>query len=536
MIETLGGLGFFLLGMLLMTDGLHGLAGHSMRRALMRFTHSPTSGAITGASCTALLQSSSATTIAAIGFVGAGLLSFPQALGIIFGANIGTTMTGWLVTLIGFKLQLGNVALILVLTGALLRLFARSTLRHGGTALAGFGLIFVGISYMQSGMYGLRELFDFSSFGTDGWYSRLQLVAIGIAITLITQSSSAGVAMTLTALYTDTIAFEQAAALVVGMDIGTTGTAAIATVGGSVSARRTGFSHIIYNLMTGSAAFLLITPYIALWQWLAPGTLVQHAEIALVAFHSSFNALGVVLALPFTYRFARFIEHLFPGDDRYISALDRQLLAQPPLAISAVEVSLHRQLGALLEHLQCAMTTGSKHSPINLERLQSALDETQQYIDDIHLPVEAPTSDTPHDWQRLTRVVNIIDHLQRLHERCEEDADRAMVVQERDDLSAPRQQLLKSIKALSSANINQQWQLAITDSAQVATKIRTTHQQYRQQITQRMSDDSLDVDIGIHCLQAARWLERVSHHLARICKHLNESQQEISSSANTGQQ
>lgn len=248
LLQAVGGLGIFLLGMLIMTEGLRALTGNAIQRLLIRFTQTPTSGALTGAIATAILQSSSATTVAAVGFVGAGLLTFPAALGIIFGANIGTTITGWLVALIGFKLQLGTLMMPLILIGVLMRLFAKVRPGQIGYALAGFGLIFVGIEAMQQGMAGLESHFLADTFPANTFTGRLILVLLGIVVTLITQSSSAGVAAALTALFTGTIEFEQAAALIIGMDVGTTVTAIIATIGGSVGSRRTGLSHIVYNL------------------------------------------------------------------------------------------------------------------------------------------------------------------------------------------------------------------------------------------------------------------------------------------------
>ena len=138
-----------MLGMIVMTDGLRTLAGSAIRKALLRFTRTPVSGAVTGAVSTAILQSSSATTVAAVGFVGASLMAFPEALGIIFGANVGTTITGWLVATLGFKLKLGTVVLPVIFVGVLLRLFSKGRLAATGYALAGFGVIFVGITVMQ---------------------------------------------------------------------------------------------------------------------------------------------------------------------------------------------------------------------------------------------------------------------------------------------------------------------------------------------------------------------------------------------------
>ena len=175
--EAVGGLGLFLLGIIILTDGLRVLAGDAMRSALIRFTHSPLSGAITGFITTAILRSSSATTVAAVGFVGAGLISFSESLGIIFGANIGTTITGWIVVLLGFKLQIGNIMMLFVLLGVLLRLFAKNTLATFGYTLAGFALIFVGIAMMQQGMGGFTGIITPELLPPDTFIGRLKLVA-----------------------------------------------------------------------------------------------------------------------------------------------------------------------------------------------------------------------------------------------------------------------------------------------------------------------------------------------------------------------
>ena len=149
LITALGGIGVFLLGMVVMTEGLKSLAGARISAWLADATRSPASGAVTGAIGTAILQSSSATTVAAVGFVGAGILTFSQSLGIIFGANLGTTITGWMVALVGFKLKLGSLLLPLIFGGVLLRIFASGRLASIGYACAGFGLIFVGIDLLQ---------------------------------------------------------------------------------------------------------------------------------------------------------------------------------------------------------------------------------------------------------------------------------------------------------------------------------------------------------------------------------------------------
>ncbi|MGL6134523.1 MAG: Na/Pi symporter, partial [Prochlorococcaceae cyanobacterium] len=164
LLNAAGGLGLFLLGMALMTEGLRSLAGGRLRQGLLRFTRSPWSGAFSGALTTALLQSSSATTVATVGFVSAGLLSFQASLGIIFGANIGSTGLGWLVALLGIKLNLSQLMLPLLLVGAALRLLGRGRQAQLGIALAGFALLFTGIAALQQSLAGQGLLLDPSRF------------------------------------------------------------------------------------------------------------------------------------------------------------------------------------------------------------------------------------------------------------------------------------------------------------------------------------------------------------------------------------
>lgn len=525
-IQALGGLGLFLLGMIVMTEGLRALAGDTMRGLLLRFTQSPLSGATTGALTTAILQSSSATTVAAVGFVGAGLLTFPQALGIIFGANIGTTITGWLVVLVGFKLKLGTLLLPLIFLGTILRLFTAGRWSHSGYTLAGFGLIFVGIATMQEAMAGLQGTISFASLAGDSIIGRLQLVALGIVFTLITQSSSAGVATTLTALFTGMIQFEQAAALVIGMDIGTTATAAFATIGATVGARRTGYSHVIYNLITGLTAFILITPYISLWQSLAPGALSTNSGIALVAFHSSFNALGIIVVLPFSRQFASFMEGLVPEKASvYTRSLDRSLLKEPAVGLQAIKASLQTELQALLHHVSALLGDANKGGRVDLQELQTALDTSQSFIDQIHLPTSQGK-----EWEQLMALIHTLDHMQRLHERCAEEEVRAMTAGESEELIEQRNALKLAVADIIDAFEQGSLQKAAELANQISQSIERQRKDLRQTIMEHVASGKLNVPMANYRLEAVRWLNRVSTHLERIMYHLSLTNGEHGSS------
>ena len=502
-----------------MTDGLRALAGSAIRAALMRFTRSPLSGAVSGAVSTAILQSSSATTVAAVGFVGAGLITFSASLGIIFGANIGTTITGWLVALLGFKLNLGTVILPVILVGTILRLFGNGRAANIGYALAGFGLIFVGISLMQQGMSGLTDIITPEALPADTLIGRLQLVALGILFTMITQSSSAGVAATLTALFVGAITFEQAAALVIGMDVGTTVTAVMASIGGSVAARRTGLSHVIFNLFTACGALILITPYTLLWEYLSPGALSSNAEIALVAFHTSYNTLGVMVILPFTGRFAHLIEKLLPAKKpSYTGRLGEGLLEQPALALTAVQASIHDELLALLRHVNAMLGDSLMGRRADLAELQAALDETYAYVDRIHLHETQGA-----EWERMLGIVHTLDHMQRLHERCEEEEDRAITARGSAELSDYGRTMVKTINGIFNDIETQSWIEAAERADKTAVYIHDQVEPLRQSILAKIASHEIDVPQGTGRLEAIRWLKRVSKHVARIMQHYGEA-------------
>jgi phosphate:Na+ symporter len=505
--------------MIIMTEGLQTLAGDAMRKALVRFTHTPLSGAITGAVSTAILQSSSATTVAVVGFVGAGLMGFPESLGIIFGANIGTTLKGWVVATIGLQFQLGTLLLPLVFVGAFMRLFLHGRKASAGYALAGFAIIFVGIDLLQQGMSGLEGLVSPANFPPDTWWGRLQLLLLGLTATLITQSSSAGVATALTAVYTGTINFQQAAALVIGMDVGTTVTAAMATIGGSIGARRTGFSHVIYNLFTGVGALLLISPFSWVWEHMSAGGLQSHAEIALVAFHTTFNILGVIIVLPFTTQFARLLERLFPENiPAYLQHLDKALLEQPSVALTQVQAALSHEFITLLQHIAALLDDHSTYQLAQLSHLRTSLQKIHDYVDLIHVREMAGS-----DWERLVALIHAMDHMTRLHERCAEEEYRAKIARDTQAFTEQREIMLATIARIIVEVDKGNWTTTAQRADQMYQVLRDKESTYRQAVISRMGSGEIDIPSGTRQLQAIRWLRRVSHHIARVSEYVSQS-------------
>ncbi len=519
-VLVLGGIGLFLLGMTLLTDGLKGLAGSALRRMLARYTRTPVSGAATGAVATAVIQSSSATTVTAVGFVGAGLLTFPQALGIIFGANIGTTVTGWFVAILGFKLQIGEVVLPLVLLGALLRLYGHGKTRQTGLALAGFGLLFFGIDAMQQGMAEFKGILTPDDFPDDTLFGRFKLVLIGVAITLITQSSSAGVATALAAVQAGAISFPQAAAMVIGLDVGTTFTAALATIGGSAAIRQTGYAHVIYNVLTGVMAFILLGPFSsAVSSWIGDGE-IGNVQIALVAFHTFFNGIGVLLILPFTSAFARLVTRLVPETGPALQRrLDKRLHDDPRSATDAAAATIHdiatelsRLIADQLDVQQPVSSDFARRKSIN-----DALEATSRYVAQIGTEqIDEMTR------RRRSATLHALDHLLRLSHRCSQEARIETVKADR--------QLRRLGAALRTSTLKLSSDHDLESIEQEFNRMREhmgkQRRRYRNRTVEISSQKKFSVESMLHRLDGARWIHRVSYHLWRISYHLRHAKQE----------
>lgn len=415
-LSLLGGIGLFLIGIQTMTEGLRRTAGPAIRSAIGRFTRTPLHGVVTGTLATAAIQSSSAITVITIGFVGAGLLTFPQAVGVVFGANVGTTVTGWMVVLVGFKLKLGTVALPILFAGALMRLIGRGRTAEAGGVLAGFAMLFLGLDIMQSGLTGLEGRLRPEDLPPDTPLGRAALVIMGLGASLLIRSSSAGVAAVLVLLGAGTVDFGQAAAIVIGMDIGTTFTGLLATIGGSRAMRQTGVAHLLYNLVTAMMAFAVIG-------WVGPWLLEVFggdAQAALVAFHTGFNVAGVLVLLPFVQGFARLVQRLVPEREAALAeALDPALLAEPGAALDAAATCAGAIAGALFAGLAAALRPGGTLAPLSaaVAVTEGPLARLETYLGQIVVP---PQEDAA--LARYAALLHAVDHLNRLRARCAQEA------------------------------------------------------------------------------------------------------------------
>jgi phosphate:Na+ symporter len=517
--SLLGGIGLFLLGMVLMTEALKGLGGAALRRMLTRLVAGPVSGVAWGAATTALVQSSTATTLTTIGFVSAGILTFPQAVGVIFGANIGTTSTGWLVSLLGLKFSIGKVALPAVFVGAATKLLGHDRIASWGTVLAGFGLIFIGIDALQAGMAGLAAHVSPSDLPGTGWGGRSALLGLGLVMTIVMQSSSAAMATTLAAVHAGTISLDQAAAMVIGQNIGTAVTTSVAAIGGSVPARRTAAAHVLFNVITGAMAFALLPVFTVVVTRIADAIGGERATIALAAFHTVFNLVGVGVLLPLVGPFSRAIERLVPERDGALThRLDRSVALLGPVAVEAVRRTVG-DIAAVVLHAARGIMTGSGPMRSEYARLASAeeaLHGTRSFLARLGA---APQTDD--EQRRHLSSLHAIDHLTRLIDACRERDPAGYVA--RSPVFHELAGALGSAAGDAAGWLRQPVGPSPADRlAEVSASIATRRRTHRVVLLERAARGGTDPEETLAELEAMRWIDRLAYHTWRTVHHLQE--------------
>ncbi len=302
-IKLIGALGFFIYGMKVMSEGLQQVAGSKMRQVLRAMTTNRFTGVATGFLITAILQSSSATTVMTVSFVNAGLMSVIESAGVMMGANIGTTITGWLVSLIGFKVKIANYALPIIAIGAPMLFSSNHNTKKWGETLIGFALLFLGLSELKHAVPDIKgnpEILAFlNEFSHPGFFTRLMFVGVGTLLTVIVQSSSAAMTLTIV-LTTQGLPLDIAAAMVLGENIGTTITAELASLVANVHAKRSARIHSLFNII-GVGWMIVMMPYVLDFinsVFPAPAD-TDSNKFALAAFHTTFNLLNVIICIGF---------------------------------------------------------------------------------------------------------------------------------------------------------------------------------------------------------------------------------------------
>lgn len=509
LLGFLGGIGLFLFGMETLTAALRELAGESLRRWLLRMTSTPLRGVVTGAGITAIVQSSTAVTVMTIGFVGAGLIGFTQSLGVLYGANIGTTVTGWIVMLVGVKLKLGTLALPLLFAAALMGILGQGRVARIGRLLAGLSLLFIGLDLMQASTAGLERIITPDLLPAGGWLGRIALVAIGFVTVVVIQSSSAGIALALVLLGSGAIAFDQAAAIVIGLNIGTTLTGFLASLGSGRDTLRAALANLLFNLGTAALAFPLLDIASPL---LHGGSLRLDDQTALVLFHTGFNLTGALVFLPLTRPFAALIHRLVPDRPAPLAEpLDPRLLADPGTALDAAARTVTAIAISIGEALSAALAAPPQRDLRPLAALPARIDPARRALETWLASIPLPADD--HAAQaRMAALMHLADHLARLAARAQEQSRIAHIA------DSPR--LARPARAVA-ASLTRPRDPA--RAARLADRIGAFALHHRRGALLREHAALIAPQDVFRETDALRWLDRVADHAERIARYSRDA-------------
>ena len=353
-LKLLGSLALFLYGMKIMSEGLQKFAGDRLRRILTAMTTNRVTGVLTGMLITALIQSSSATTVMVVSFVNAGLLTLSQSIGVIMGANIGTTVTAWIISALGFKVDIAAFALPLLAFGIPLLFSQKSNRKSLGEFIFGFSFLFMGLSYLKDNAPDLSQNPDMLAFVQDytgmGFFSILLFVLIGTVLTMIVQASAATMAITLIMCANGWISFELGAALVLGENIGTTITANLAALTGNTQARRAALAHLVFNVFGVIWVLCLFGPFTDGVSWFVGNVMGSNdpavaVSFKLSAFHTCFNICNVLILIWFVKFIERTVCAIIPQkeqDEEYrLRFITGGMLSTAELSILQASKEIH---------------------------------------------------------------------------------------------------------------------------------------------------------------------------------------------------
>lgn len=472
-LTLLGAVGLFLYGMTLMSEGLQKAAGNGLRNILGAMTRNRFTGALTGFSITALIQSSSASTVMVVSFVSAGLMTLAQSVAVIMGANVGTTATAWIITLFGFKVDIAAFAFPLIAFSLPLLFSSKSKRKSIGEVILGFAVLFIGLNMIEDSVPDLKsspEIFGFLQHYADmGFGSVLLFVFIGILVTMIIQSSSAAIAIVLIMCTKGWITFDLACALILGSNIGTTITPIIASLGANIAAKRAALCHLMFNMFGTIWALALFYPFTDLTVWVtesfgqgdpcalysyegsdakAIANMAVSASFGLSIFHTIFNLINLTIMIWLTGMYVKIVERIMPskhkGDEEfqltYISsgrvAASELNMAQAEKEISVYAERVQRMIGMSQQLIH------TKENSEDFTKLLSRLEKYEDISDRMEIEIAnylnrcAEGRLSNEGKHRIASLLRIVSEIESIADSCFSVA-KAMMRKQQSDVKFP---------------------------------------------------------------------------------------------------
>ncbi len=551
-LQLIGALGIFIYGMKIFSDGLQKVAGSKLRSILKGMTTSRFRGIITGFGATTITQSSTTTTVMVVSFVNAGLITFVESTGVIMGANIGTTVTAWMVAVFGFQMKITPIAVSLIGIFFPFMFFGKEKFRNLAEAMIGFGILFIGLEFIKDAVPNIQEnpemfaaLDGFTGFG---FASILLFVAVGTILTLLTQSSSAATAITLVMLFQGWIDFPIAAAMILGENIGTTVTANIAAVIGNVHAKRAARFHLIFNMIGVTWMLFLINPFLtgidSTMQYFLPevGSILGDtqearaaATLGLSLFHTTFNVLNVLILIAFVPRIIRFVERIQKDKDESDSAFRLKYISAGLMSSSELSIAqAYKEIelfGKLIEKMHYSFTGLFFKKQKKQEKFLKKIAKREQITDNIELEVSdyltkisgASLSDSAT--RKIRAMHSMVNDLERIGDlyfqmsKTYEDSQNLGVKLPKDavnEISEYMDIVREAIKLMRHNMENANGKVSLDDAIEMENKINEMRDWMKNAHYQRLEEGVYSSQAGVIFLDYVTRLEKIGDHIFNV--------------------
>ena len=542
-LALIGSLGFLLYGMKLMSDGIQKSAGERMQRTLSLVTGNRFAGLLTGMFITMVIQSSGATTVMVVTFINAGLLTLAQSVGVIFGANIGTTITAWIVAIFGFNFKISAFALPLVGIGYFLSIVKKSRYLNIAQALMGFGMLFMGLS-------GLSEVFTPQQLGFlfkvqgEGVVSILSGFAIGIIITGLLHSSSAFSAIVITMAYNGLISWELAAAMTLGSNIGSTIDAVLASFGSIADARRSALVHVLFNVFGTILALLFFHPFLDLIMFVTPGGVHSNIAIRISVLHTVFKLLSTIIFLPFTNQLVRLTQLIIKDDAddgkrkefklEFIETIGKDNFATHIIRAEKAVSDMCDVVSMMFDRIQIGVT---KRDSSYLEEHYLVAEQEEDYVDQMHEQIThylikcGGLQITEKQRNHVSVMLQIVDELENMSDNCyttimliQRSIEKKMKFQSSDmERMLPYVELARQFLQFIHININRQ---LTQEKLELARELEDGIDAFRKdlkKVARKRLEGGADVKSELLYIDMVRQIEKIGDNCFNISEALTAS-------------
>ena len=538
-LALIGSLGFLLYGMKLMSDGIQKSAGERMQRTLSLVTGNRLAAILTGMFITMVIQSSGATTVMVVTFINAGLLTLVQSVGVIFGANIGTTITAWIVAIFGFNFKISAFAVPLVGMGYFLSIIKKSKYANIGQALMGFGMLFLGLS-------GLSEVFTPDQLGFlfkisgEGPAAILAGFAVGIIITALLHSSSAFSAIVITMAYNGLISWELAAAMTLGSNIGSTIDAVLASIGTNADARRSALIHVLFNVFGTILALLFFHPFLDLIIFLTPGHEHSNIAIRISVLHTVFKILSTIIFVPFVNQLVSLTKIMIKDDDEeekkifkleFLETTGKENFATYIIRAEKAVSDMCDVVSNMFDRIQIGVT---KRNSDYLEEHYLVAEQEEDYVDQMHEQIThylikcSGLQITDKQRNHVSAMLQIVDELENMSDNCyttimliQRSIEKKMKFQSSDmERLLPYVELARQFLQFIHININRQLTKEKLDLARELEDGIDAFRKDLKKVARKRLESGADVKSELLYIDMVRQIEKIGDNCFNISEAL----------------